>query len=66
LVKADNKAEKSEGYGGLLCDARSLLEKAKYHAYKAVDNYPIVATVSPRLSWSHCTTSLESRSKILK
>ncbi|ODS38176.1 MAG: hypothetical protein A7316_00315 [Candidatus Altiarchaeales archaeon WOR_SM1_86-2] len=38
LVKADNKAEKLEGYDELLYDIRSLLEKAKYHAYKAVDN----------------------------
>ena len=107
LVKADNKEEKPEGYDELLYDINSLLEKAKYYAYKAVDNirvqtywqmgerilreelehkeradygkrviemlaedlgfdrrlfyrivkfyrtYPIVATVSPQLSWSH-------------
>jgi len=38
LVKADSKIEKLEGYDELLCDIRGLLEKAKYYAYKAVDN----------------------------
>ena len=107
LVKIGNKVEELEGYGELLYDIRTLLEKARYSAYKTVDNirvqtywqigerivreelqhngradygkrvvemlavdigfdrrlfyrivkfyrtYPIVATVSPQLSWSH-------------
>lgn len=38
LVKANNKVENLEDYDELLCDIRGLLERAKYHAYKAVDN----------------------------
>jgi hypothetical protein len=38
LVKADNKAEKLEGYDELLHDIKGLLEKGKYYAYKSVDN----------------------------
>jgi len=38
LVKANNKIERLEGYAELLCDIGSLLEKAKYRAYKAIDN----------------------------
>ncbi|PKP56245.1 MAG: DUF1016 domain-containing protein, partial [Candidatus Altiarchaeales archaeon HGW-Altiarchaeales-1] len=34
----NNGVEKLEGYNELLYDVKSLLEKAKYHAYKAVDN----------------------------
>ncbi len=108
-ITVTNKIEKLklEGYDELLYDLKSLLEKAKYYTYKAVDNirvqtywqmgerilreelqhkergdygkkviemlavdlgfdrrlfyrivkfyrtYPIVATVSPQLSWSH-------------
>ena len=38
LIKLDNKAERLEGYDELLYDIKGLLEKAEYHAYKAVDN----------------------------
>ncbi len=38
LIKADNKAEKLEGYAELLHDIKGLLEQGKYYAYKSVDN----------------------------
>ncbi len=38
LIKPNNKSEKPEGYNEVLYDIKSLLEKAKYAAYKTVDN----------------------------
>lgn len=38
LVKANSKVENREGYSELLCDVMGLPEKAKYPAYKAIDN----------------------------
>jgi len=38
MVTANNQIETIEGYNEILRDIRSLLEKATYQAYKAVDN----------------------------
>jgi len=38
LAVKDNKAGKLERYDELLYDIKSLLERAKYAAYKTVDN----------------------------
>ncbi|MCK4613636.1 MAG: DUF1016 family protein [Thermoplasmata archaeon] len=38
LAKQNKKIDRLEGYNEILTDIQSLLEKAKYQAYKAVDN----------------------------
>ncbi|MCK4613635.1 MAG: hypothetical protein KAU14_02435, partial [Thermoplasmata archaeon] len=38
LAKQDKKIDRLEGYNEVLTDIQSLLEKAKYQAYKTVDN----------------------------
>lgn len=66
-----------ENYPELLQDLKSLLTKAQYQAYKAVDNlwamyelvqfyrfYPIVQAVPRQLSWSHIVCLIPSKEKL--